>query len=351
MSIFMPPLHHQHHLPRAPAQGAFDFCCPQPAHHTCKPTPAYLFIADNCGALRVVDPDTNKTVACTQVRCPAGIAIDCDLCKLYVANEQGSALTVLSTNNLQQLGCIPLQECRNTCVPAQDSLRLAVNPNNHRVYIPQPDSGKLAVVNGFHNSLMDLVRVGGCPVAAAVHSRTNLVYVANHTSEIPVLNSNSNQVFTHIILPGDSGVRDVLVNHCDNRIYALRDDGSIAVMNSTTNTLVQSVHPPGGGVTLALNPAIGLLFVINEARDAVLVYDTCTLEQVGTLDIAPSTCHCFAQLAVNTHTHLVYISDPCADTTYVMDGGMNIPIAEIPTAGQSLAVLSCAQNCPVCARR
>jgi len=316
--------------------------------------PAYLFIADDCGALRVVDPTSNEVVACVQVDYPAGMAIDCDLRKLYVANEQGTSLTVLNTSNLQGLNCIALQEYHNTYMTMQGELRstrLAVNPNNHRVYIPQPGSGRLAVVNGFQDCLLDVVRVGGRPVVAAVNQRTNLVYVANHTNEIPVLNSNNNQVFACVSLPGDAGVKDVVVDNCDSRVYALREDGSVAVIDGATNTLIESICPPDGAAALAVDQSIGLLYFINAARNAVLVYDTCTLEQIGRLDIPRSVCRCLAQLVVNTQTHLVYISDPPANKTHVIDGGLNMPIAEIPAAGQSMALHSCTQNCPICMRR
>jgi len=317
--------------------------------------PAYVFIADECGTVHVVDPTLNDIVACVQMDCPAGMAIDCDLRKLYITDELGTTLTVLGSNNLQVLHCVALQDdCHDVCQPMQhtlSSLRLAFNPNDHHVYIPQPGSGLIAAINGFHDCVMDFIPVGGCPVAVAVNTHTNLVYVANHTNEIPVINSNNNDFFASIALPGDAGVTDLIVDSCDNRIYALRDDGSMAVIDGKTNNLIKSFSPAEGASALALDQSIGLLFIINAARNAVLVYDICTLEEIGRLDIPYDACQCFAQLAVNTRTHLVYISDPCAGKTYVMDGGLNVPIAEIPAAGHSMAIHQCMHNCPVCPRR
>lgn len=348
----MPPIHKKQNRSCAATQGA---CCAHcsPCAQRCGPTPAYLFMADECGMLRVVDPTTNEVVACMQMDCPAGMVIDCDLCKLYVANQQGTTLTVLSSNDLQTLHCIALQdERRSTCSQCMVcSSKLAFNPNNHHVYIPQPGSGTVAAVSGFHRCVVGFASVGGCPVAAAVNTHTNLVYVANLTNEIPVINSNSNCRFSTIALPCSAGVTDLIVNNCDSRIYALRDDGSIAVIGGTTNKLIQTFTPGEGAAAFALDQSIGLLYIINSARNAVLVYDICTLEEIGRLDIPGSACRCFARLAVNTRTHLVYVSDPCANTTYVMDGGLNVPIAKIHTAGQSMEINQCTQHCPVCARK
>jgi len=356
----MPPLHKRNNnqprnRPNAATQAGYDTYYPHAyptaqSYNPCRATPAYVLIADECGAVHVADPDALEVIACVGADAPAGLAIDCELHRLYATNAQGSVLTVIDSECFQVLNVVALQKQHNACPAVMNDIRSVVNLNNHRVYIPQPDSGSLAVVSGFRNCLMGIVQVGGSPVAVAVNQRTNLVYIANYTNEMPIVNSNNSCLVGAVALPGQAAVTDVIADNCDNRIYALRDDGSLTVIDGAANCVIQALCIPSGAATFALDQSLGLLYVINAAQNAVLVFDTCMLEQVGKLEIPHAPCQRFAQLAVNVLTHVVYVSDSCCCKTYVVDGGMNTFIGEIPAAGQALEVLCCAQNCPPCVR-
>ena len=308
-----------------------------------------MFIAqEQAGTIGVVDPITNEIISEIPIdNNPSALAQDCALCRVYAVNAQGSLLSVIDTATLKLIANVPLGTAARVSASV---VHPAANPNNHSVYIPVPGQGSLAVVSGFDNSVITTVGVGGSPVAAAVSQRTNLVYVANNTNTIPVINSNNNSVFTNIVLPGSAVVTDITADSCDNKIYALRSDGSIAVINGASNTVCDIITPPGGAAVIALDPSIALMYVINQARNEVLIYDTCTLQQIGTLDIPSNADTQFTQLAVNYLTHLVYVTDSGNNKTFVVDGGLNSVVAEVPQSGNAIVALNCNLNCPVCSR-
>ena len=308
--------------------------------------PPYILVGDKAsGNVYIIDPSTNEIVCAVQLGDINGLNSDCALRKLFVVSADGTVLTIVGCDSGQVLASIPLLARASAATAV---IRPAVNTNNHMVYVPVPGAGSLAVVNGIHNMLTDTIAVGGIPVAAAVSQRTNLVYVANNTSEIPVVNSNNNQVFTQISLPAGVNCNDVMGDSCANKVYAQCSDGSIAVINGATNTVEETIHPPGGSSALVVDQSLGLLYVVDLVRCNVMVYDSCTLQQIGTLAIPTNAQTNLAQIAVNFLTHLVYVLDLGNNTTFVVDGGLNKVVSQLPVGGNVIGALNCDNNCPVC---
>jgi len=289
------------------------------------------------GSLSVIDPITHEISGTIPVgTSPLGLAADPGLRKLYVTDAAGSNLWAVDAGS----GAV-------TAVPVGAGAGFpAVNPNNRMVYVPLA-GGSVAVVNGFDNQLLSSVPVGGTPTAAAVNPRTNLVYIANGTGTVPVINSNTNAVFAEVTLPDGLTASDVSIDPCSNCVYVLCADGSMAVVNGSTNE-VQKVFRPGEGATaLALDQGLGLLYLASGSQ--VLVYDMCTFEEVGALDLGLPAGAQARRIAVNGITHLVYVTDTNG-TVHVADGGANTQVNSFPGSAQpyDAAVLNCEPPCPSC---
>ena len=281
------------------------------------------------------------------------MAADPALRKLYVLGANGSLTVVNGDTN--EVAAIEMQwlgfgggRCGG-CLSGQGHTP-AVNPNNHMVYLPA-GGGMVRVVNGYDNSGVGSVAVGGEPLAAAVMPTSNLVYIANNTSTIPVINSNTNTVFAEISLAGSNAggnapVIDVQCDTCGNLVYALRGDGCVSIIDGATHRLKKTFRPEGGAAAIAVDSFLGLLYVIDSAGCAVNVYNTC--KRVGVLPVPVHMNMRLSALAVNSVTHLVYIADSGCGVAYIADGGMGNLVATVPVGGDpfAAAVLCCDQECP-----
>jgi len=200
-------------------------------------------------------------------------------------------------------------------------------------------------VNGFNDQLLSFVPVGGAPAAVTVNPRTNLVYVANGTNTIPVINSNTNAIFAQVSLPDGLTARGSVAEPCGNNIFVLCNDGSVALLNGTSNT-VECVFRPGEGASAAaVDPGLGLLYLAS--GNEVLVYGLCTLNQVGVLSMSTPPPAQVMRMAVNGITHLVYITDAYG-TAYIVDGGANTQVNAVAGGARDVAVLNCEAPCPSC---
>jgi hypothetical protein len=238
---------------------------------------------------------------------------------------------------------VPLGGCAN-CNCGQERSP-AVNPNNHLVYVPG-SGGMVHVFSGYDNSSVGTVYVDGNPTAAAVNPNTNLVYIANNTGTIPVVNSNTNTVVSEVRPPSCVPVVDIQVNPCTNQIYALRRDGSILIINGTCNCVENTFRPDCGASAIALDPSLGLLYAINSSHRAVSVFNACDF--IGTLPLPVNGKTHLSSLAVNSATHLVYVTDSGNNVTFVADGGMRtlVETAPVGSAPHGAAVLACDGECP-----
>ena len=290
------------------------------------------------GTLSVIDPITHEISGSIPVGAsPLGLAADPGLRRLYVTDATDGSLRVVDADTAQVIAAIPIGA--GAGFPA-------VNTNNRLVYVPMA-GGSLAVVNGFTNQLLSAVPVGGTPTAAVVNLRTNLVYVANGTGAVPVVNSNTNAIFAEVPLPGGLDARSLATDPCDNNIFVESGDGSVAMINGTTNSVEKVFRPANGASAAALDPALGLLYLASGSQ--VLVYDLCTLTQVGTLPMNAPPASQPQRIAVNGITHLVYITD-ANGTAYVVDGGTNTQVSAVTGGAQpyDAAALNCEAPCPSC---
>jgi len=301
--------------------------------------PAYAYVGNRGdGTLSVVDPVTHEAAGTIPVgTSPYGLAADPGLRKVYVTDAGGSSLWVVDADSGEVSASVPVGA--GAGFPA-------VNANNRLVYVPLA-GGMVAVVNGFNDQLLSYAPVGGTPVAAAVNQRTNLVYIANGTNTVPVINSNTNAIFAEVALPAGMTSRDVAADPCRNKILVLGGDGSVAVADGSTNAVEEVFRPAQGASAMALDPGLGLLYLVS--GDQVLVYSLCTYQEVGALDLGLPGGAQPQRVAVNGATHLVYVTDT-AGTVHVADGGANAQVSAFAGGAQpyDVAALNCEPPCPSC---
>jgi len=296
----------------------------------------------NAQSVEVIDPLTHAALTSIPVDGqPQNLGADPALRKVYAVLRDGTLVIIDGSTNTVAASVALSPGFYNTSAP------FAVNPNNHLVYIPNPGTPIVNVVDGRTNTLIDEIALGGNATSAAVDSKTNLVYIGTNNG-VDVVNSNSNQLVA-TLLQGQV-IRMVRVDPCTCRIFAVDETGILHVLDSRTG---QELDLPGEpvvvGTALELDSSLGLLYATDDGNMAVNVYDVCTLQMLGTLPLSTEAGSLLNSIAVDSRNHLVYAVDSGLNQTYVADGGMNQQLAVVPATGGDNALLTAATlACPGC---
>ena len=117
---------------------------------------------------------------------PAALTINPATNKIYVANSNGSTLTVIdgATNST------------STIAVGTHPYAVAVNQKTNKIYVANLDSDNVTVIDGT-TTHTDTVRAGHFPDAVAVNPATNKIYVANGgSSTVTVIDGTTNGTTT-----------------------------------------------------------------------------------------------------------------------------------------------------------
>jgi len=307
--------------------------------------PACAFVANQDGTVSVLSPRTHTLEATLRVgSAPFGVAADPALGLVYVTDGTQSALYALDAFTRAVVARIPLPGYfRFSAVPHFP----AVNTSNHLVYVPDFDSNRLAVIDGtaVRNGgadVFDTVAVGNMPTAVSVNPRSNRAYVANMGSgTVSVINGNTGGILAEVPVggAGSGTLMDVAVSPLANLVYAADFGSGIAVIDGKNNTVVGRLE--GGACALALDEAQGLLYVVDETRGALAMYDTSTGSRIARIPLGDSYTR-LARAAVDACNHLVYITDEGRRATYVIDGVTQSLLCEVASADDSAAPIGVA---------
>lgn len=255
--------------------------------------------------------------------------------------------------------------------------QVAVNPRTDMIYVTNNQSGSVSVINGRTNKVTATITGFSNPNAVAVNPRTGKVYVTDGTvfvingrtskviATIPVTNAGAVTVNTstdRIYVAGGSGntiitvingqtdkivagvkqVKAFVVPHAlaadprNDRIYVAEgNQGAAAVVSGRTNKVIANIDLgeffPNDGV--AVDPGLGNAYVSAEDY-AVDVINTRTNENTGSIPAGDGA----DGVAVDPHTHLVYVTNPYANTVSVDNGSTGQTVATVPVGNTPVAV-------------
>jgi len=187
-------------------------------------------------------------------------------------------------------------------------------------------------IRGFSQAVVATVPVGTGPVAVAVNSVTNQIYVLNQTSEnVTVIDGATNNTTT---VPVGPNPVDIAVNSVTNQIYVLdQTSNDVTVIDGATNittAVAVGMHP----VHLAVNPVTNQIYVVNECGSTAACS---SIGSVTVIDGATNNTTTVAAgrlpgaVAVNSVTNQVYVTNACGSdvnclsvgSLLVIDGATN----------------------------
>ncbi|MBI3485460.1 beta-propeller fold lactonase family protein [Candidatus Daviesbacteria bacterium] len=206
----------------------------------------------------------------------------------YISNDAGKSLSIIdsSSGGLQQTVNFPDSGGQHGFAGDNDMVSYDVGTTHaHRIFVPLYKQNRVAVINNNNYpaapTIMTYVTVGNSPLGVAVNPNNHHIYVANRDDNtISVINGLTNTVVN--TLTTGNVPRGLVVDIPNNRLYVTNTtDNSVWVYDTTTETRVQiggvNVSIPVGTdprrVAVNTNSGHHHVYVSNYGSDSVSIID------------------------------------------------------------------------------
>jgi len=164
---------------------------------------------------------------------PTDLAFDPLNANLYVTNDYGMNLTVVSGVTNTPIGSVPVG------VGPRD---LAYDPDNGYFYVdPIAGSSTVQVVDPTSSSVVTTLTLGGFPIGLCVDTANGNVYVPSHYSNlVSVINGSTNQLIANVTV--GSYVSACAYDPTNGYVYVTdQDSDSISVIDTANNSVVATI--------------------------------------------------------------------------------------------------------------
>lgn len=259
---------------------------------------------------------------------PAGITINPNTNKLYIANSYTNTISVIDSVTSQVLKTIKVGNYPTA---------LLLDPILNLIYVLNVDSGSVSVIEGSNDKLIKTIPVGPSPTSISINPYSHKTYVADGSNyDVYVIDSlNNNSDITQIKTGG--GIRDlgigIAVNELTNNIYVANPaTNNITVINGDTNRIVKNIsipaeydiegneYPPRP-FDISLNPFTNIAYVINSGLGSIITLDTSKNSLVGNpIKLSNGSLNL---VSVNKFNNMIYVTDTLTNTIYTINATMN----------------------------
>jgi YVTN family beta-propeller protein len=266
-------------------------------------------------SVSVLDGATDTVVATVPVEAgPHGVAVNAATNRIYVANHIRGTVSVIDGAANTVVATIPVGELPEA---------VAVNPVTNRVYVGSPALRSVSVIDGATNAVVATVPLAAAPWGLSLNPTTNRIYVSAGTGVVVVDGGTDSAIAT---VPLGSDAHGVAVNASTNRIYAAA--GALKVIDGDTNSVVASVTLDNffNPQAVTIDPPAHRVYVTIVNQGSVEVIDTSTNTLFATLSVADGP----RRVAVNPETDRVYVTNWATDNLSVIDGTNNTVVATVP---------------------
>ena len=240
------------------------------------PSGAWLYVANSSidpnlsvHIVSVIDIATKAVAevqldAVTEANVPFGIAAHPDGTRVYLTNQQGDFVSVLSVNySTNPLVTTPTHALVDTADVGQLPQGIAVNPLGNEVYVANADDGRVSVLSTVTNAVTDTIPLSPFalyrPYAVDVHPDGGRLYVSATTAgsgALWVIDLTQNPPTKKAVSVGLEA-RGVAVTPNGDHVYVANfgtDD--VSVMQTSDDTVLPATIPVGNG-PIALGRFIG----------------------------------------------------------------------------------------------
>ena len=290
----------------------------------------------NNGTVSVIDGSSNAVIATIGVGdFPSSVAVNPVTNRIYVTHPNKGAVSVIDGLTNALITAIPVNEFPE---------RITVNPVTDRIYVAHGTINKISVIDGLTNTMIATVPLTSNDlVGITVNPVTNRIYVTHFDTKadgtVIVIDGASNAVIETIPIVLPEGIA---VNSITNRIYVVRLDGAVSVIDGLTNTVISSIQDSDARVEIAVNPFhpfTNRIYVEGKIDNI----ETKTIAVIdGTINSVianiPTDFNGIGGIAVNSITDRIYVIGQGANKVSVIDGLTNTVISNVPLGNESQGI-------------
>ena len=236
------------------------------------------------------------------------------VCRLLWAPESGSAQTLIAT------------------VPTGFSpVAVAINSATNKMFVANQDSNSVTVIDGLSNATAT-VAVGSSPVAVAVNPVTNMIYVANAGGNAAVTVVDGATYSAMPIVTGQTSPVAIAVNSVTNRVYVANQmSNTVSVIDGSTNSVLATLAVGSHPHALAINVTTNKAYVANMSDGSVTVISWDPNKQAFVTSTVPTNGYGPEAVTLNPVTNRVYVAN-LGDGVSVIDGNRDSLMANISLA-------------------
>jgi YVTN family beta-propeller protein len=279
----------------------------------------------------VIDGTTDKKIDDIPVGIlPSAIAVNPNTNKVYVLDADGFLSVIDGKNDIHKVSHVHI----NT---DEDPPIIAVNTNRNIIYIGDPGSKILSVIDGKNDKVLPAnITIDVPPEAIAVNPNTNKVYVLDVDGNVMEIDELNHTALRHIFQVEESFffVPTIAVNPNSNTIYILiKSDLNILFMIDPYAEVQEIIKEEGANIVstgsgpsaIAVNPNSNTIYVTNRADNTVSVIDGTTNKKIDDIPVGilPSA------IAVNPKTNTIYTANERSNTITVIDGNIDAVVTGV----------------------
>ncbi len=250
---------------------------------------------------------------------------------------------------------------------------IAVNEATNLIYVANAGTANVSVIDGETNVVTASVKVGARPYAIAANPATNKIFVSvafgdtitvidgttNLTTASKIGNADSITVdakLNRVYLAGyedanltliDSSPKVVgkiaagihlwgtAVNEATHTLYATRSGNTALVAVNELSGAIETVTLGRIPCAVAVNPATGRVYVVNDGDDSVTVVDGVKNTVVATLRVGSRP----QGITLDPKSNRVYVANKHSDSVTVIDGGHNRVLRTLETGKNPYALV------------
>ena len=204
----------------------------------------------------------------------AGMTFDSSNGYVYVANSfSGKVLVINGSDNT----------VIDNIAAGLDPQGIEFDPSNGNVYVANIAANNISVISGSSENVVANIPVGRAPVGMAFDASNGYLYVGNsNSSNVSVINGKTNAVIDSVSMSSEP--QGITYDSSNQNIYVVTSD-SVSVINGANNTVIANIPVGGEPLGLAYDPSNGFVYIDNSGSGTVSIIST----EVGSKAMFPVT--------------------------------------------------------------
>lgn len=289
-------------------------------------TLASVWVSASAGdSITVIDLDSNMIVRKVGVgNQPSGLDLTPDGTMAYISNRGSATVSVVNTTSYSIEATVPV---------GPSGQLLTVSPDGERAYVPSSTNDTVYVIGTGTNTVIDKVPTADNPLGLAITPDNAFAYVAHvNVDSMQVFETGTNQPVAWVRVGGNQVAAEASID--GSHVYVTRLDGKVAIVSTSTNTVVDSVVVGSIPELLRTTPDGSEIYVPNFSSNDVSVIDVATRTVAATIPVPGGP----VSVDFTPDGRFAYVGCFGNGTVKVIDTSLRTVVETIAVGSQPLAI-------------